>query len=228
MAKIVTSALVADIRKKIGGNVFTKGRSGAFVRRKVSPVQPRSAAQRNVRANFTALSKAWSGASMDDTKRAAWNALAASYPVKDKFGASHTLTGLQIFQKLNRALHWFELGPVYTPPATLAAGFPGTLTVVANAGATLTVNAATAPAAGENGSIWAAAQQSPGRAFTGNKYRLIDVTGVATAGPWNIKAGYENKFGAMIAGKKIPVLVKYTTVASGATGTPSSALQVVS
>lgn len=228
MAKVVYGPIVSDARNKEGGTVFTKTRFGSMIRRKVSPVQPRSTAQMNVRASFTALSKGWSGASMTDITRAAWNALAAAYPSKDVFGATHTLTGHQIFLALNRALAWFSLGPIYTPPATLAATYPGTLTVVAIAGGALTVNSVNPPAAGENGSIWAAAQQSPGRASIGNKYRLIDSTGVATAGPWNIKPGYENKFGAMIAGKKIPIMVKYTTVASGATGIPSTALQLVS
>ena len=227
MAKVVYSPQVGDMRNKTGGAVHTKTRFGSMVRRKVSPDQPRTSAQMNVRASFTSLSKLWSGSTMDNY-RAGWIGLAASYPVKDVFGQSQTLTGHQMFVRLNRALTWLSLGPVYTPPATLAATYPGTLTVVAIAGGALTVNSVNPPAAGENGSIWAAAQQSPGRASIGNKYRLIDSTGVATAGPWNIKPGYENKFGAMIAGKKIPIMVKYTTVASGATGIPSTALQLVS
>jgi hypothetical protein len=228
MAKHVGSALVGDIRQKIGGNVFSKVRHGAMVRRKVSPIQPRSSAQRGVRANFTALAKAWSGASMDDTKRAAWNALAANYPKKDTFGASHTLTGLQMFIRLNRALATLGISPIYDPPATLEAGYPGTLSLTATAPSTLTLNSAVAPGASENGIILAAAQQSPGRSFVGNKYRFIDVTGVATAGPWNIGPGYVNKFGNLIAGKKVPVMVIYTNVTSGAQGTPSTILKVVS
>lgn len=228
MAKVVFSAVVGDARGKTGGTVFTKGRHGAFIRRKVSPIQPRTSAQQNVRASFTALSKAWSGALMDDTKRAAWNALASAYPQKDKFGASHTLTGLQLFQKLNRQLATFGLGPIYDAPATLAAGFPGTLTLTATSPSTLSLNAATAPAAGENGAIFAAAQQSPGRTFVGARYRFIDVTGVATAGPWNIGPGYVNKFGALVAGRKVPVRIHYTTVATGACGTDSAILKVVS
>jgi hypothetical protein len=228
MAKIVFSSMVSDARKKIGGVVFTKGRHGSFTRRRVSPVQPRSGAQRNVRASFTHLSKAWSGSSMDDTKRAGWIALAVQYPQKDKFGAAHTLTGLQMFQKLNRALATLGLGPVYTPPATLEAGYPGALTLTASAPSTLSLNAATAPAGTENGAIFGAPQQSPGRVFVGSRYKFIDVTGVGAAGPWNIGPGYVAKFGNLIAGKKVPIMLVYCTVASGAKGTPSSILKVVS
>jgi len=70
MAKIQFSAVVGDARGKVGGNVFTKGRSGAVLRTKVSPVQPRSSFQRAVRSGFTAESKAWTG-DLDDTQRAA-------------------------------------------------------------------------------------------------------------------------------------------------------------
>jgi hypothetical protein len=305
MAKIVFSAIVGDARKKIGGNVFTKGRSGAFVRRKVSPTQPRTSAQRNARASFTDLSKAWSGASMDDTKRAGWNALASNYPVKDKFGASHTLTGLQMFQKLNRVIATIGGSLIYTPPASLAAGYPGAIAVAqsaltnlvltqvavtvgnavysysgftgagpqvgasvtisgfatsgnnvtgvithvtpgasgdftlntttqtneTHAGAgvipqTLSVTPATVPAGTETAVIFAAAQASAGRQAVGNKYRFL--AAYASSGPWNILAAYQAKFGSLISGKKVGILVKYATTLTGAVGTPSSALQVIS
>ncbi len=228
MAKIVTSALVADIRNKIGGNVFTKARAGSMVRRKVSPIQPRSTAQRGVRAGFTALSKAWSGALMDDTKRAAWNALAALAPVKDKFGATVTLTGLQMFQKLNRILQTLAVPLIYTPPATLEASYPGELTVTATAPGTLTVNPALHETASENAIVSAASQQSPGRSFVGNRYRVVGTFGPGGGWPFDIGAAYVAKYGNLIAGKKIGILVKYASVVTGAAGTPSSALQVVS
>lgn len=228
MAKIVTSALVADIRKKIGGNVFTKGRSGAFVRRKVSPVQPRSQFQRNVRAAFTALSKAWSASPMTDILRAAWNALATNYPLKDKFGASHTLTGLQMFQKINRNMQTIGHAVITTPPPTLEAPSPGNLTVTAAAPSTLTVLADNLIVGTEVAAIFGAAQQSPGRTFVGNKYRLLTTMVFASPTPWDIGAVYTAKFGALIATKKVSILVKYIRPETGAAGMPSAALKVVS
>jgi hypothetical protein len=139
MAKIVFSALVNDVRKKTGGNVFTKGRSGAFVRRKVSPIQPRSVAQLNVRADFTYLSKLWSDPTMDNY-RAGWIALAASYPKKDKFGATHNLTGLQMFVRLNRALHTIGVTAILAPPATLSAENLATLSLDASTPCVLTLS----------------------------------------------------------------------------------------
>ena len=42
MAKILTTAIVADIRNKLNGSVFSKNRYGAYVRTKVTPVNPQT------------------------------------------------------------------------------------------------------------------------------------------------------------------------------------------
>ena len=228
MAKVVFSAIVADARKKVGGNVFTKNRAGAVVRRKVSPVQPRTSAQLQVRASFTALSKSW--ATLTDSQRAGWNALAAQYPHKDKFGASHTLTGLQMYQKLNRNLATIGLAPISAAPATLSVGFPGALTASAAAGAgTLAITAVvTPPAAAEVPVILAAPQQSPGRTFVGTKNRLLDTTqAAATAPPYAEGSKYVAAHGAMVAGKKLNIQLVYINNLTGAKGIPSSALLTV-
>ena len=228
MAKIQYSAVVGDARNKAGGVVFTKGRFGAVARRKVSPVQPRSNDQMAVRSSLTSLSKAWSGAALDDTKRAAWRAFAAANPVKDVFGNTVTLTGHQMFVRLNRNLDTFSLPRIYTPPTSLACGGPVSLSVTAEAGTpdVLTITAGTNPAGSEGALVEAAAQQSPGRTFIGSRYRVIMAT--LTASPWDAKAAYTAKFGALVAGKKIPIRVSYITQATGAAGIPVTALQVVS
>ena len=139
MAKIVFGPLISDARKKIGGVVFTKGRSGAFVRRKVSPIQPRTQAQMNVRANFTFLAKLWSDITMA-AYRAAWNALAVSYPKKDKFGAAHSLTGMQFFLRLSRALHTIGISPILPPPASLVVNSLTSLTLDATAASHMVIS----------------------------------------------------------------------------------------
>src|SRR5208337_1558278 len=102
MALVVYGPIVSDARRKIAGVVATKGHAGSFMRKKVSPTQPRTAAQRTVRANFTAISKHWQ--TIGAAVIAAFNALAKATPLKDRFGASVTLTGAQLYMRLNRAL----------------------------------------------------------------------------------------------------------------------------
>lgn len=225
--KVVYGPIVSDARKKHGGSVFTKVRSGPMVRRKVSPIQPRSTAQRGVRSAFTALAKSWS--TITDVQRAAWNALAQQVPRKDKFGASHILTGLQLYLGLNRNLGTLGVAAISTPPATLSAGYPSTLTVVATVAGpnTLTVLPAVFNAATDGWAIYAGAQVSPGRSNVNGRYRLIKEGVTVLAAATDISPAYVAKFGALIATKKVPILMVYINQTTGAKGTPTSALQVV-
>lgn len=308
MAKIVFSAVVGDARKKAGGVVFTKGRTGAVVRRKVSPIQPRSQAQRNVRSSFTAFSKRFGSQNLTDADRAGWISLAVANPRKDVFGQTKVLTGLQMYQSCNRNLNSLGITtPEDHPPAALLAGSPGALTLVSTAptdyvlsqvavsggnavysydsftgegphigqtvaitgfvtsgnnvtgvitattgGASgtftldtttqvnethaaaasapegLTVNEAVYNTSADGWLIFAAAQVSAGRAFIGKRYRLLLAGTSVLAAPTEITTQYTAKFGDLVAGKKVPVLMKYVNKTTGAAGTPSSALTTVS
>jgi hypothetical protein len=228
MAKVVYGPIVSDARKKIGGVVATKGHSGNFMRKKVSPIQPRTSAQRNVRASFTAISKLWSGGLTGNI--AAWNSLAKSTPKKDRFGASVTLTGLQLFQSLSRNLATIGVSPIITAPASLIATSPGALTYVASAGGpTLTVTETNVIQSTEYSVIYAGPQQSAGRMFMGKSYRYITRTiGAGAAMVTDIEALYVAKFGPLVLGKQIPIHVKHICTATGAAGIPVSVLAVVS
>lgn len=57
MAKLGGFIQVADIRGKLGGNVFSKARNGATLRIRVKPRNPRSTDQSLVRALMTAASR---------------------------------------------------------------------------------------------------------------------------------------------------------------------------
>lgn len=216
MAKVAFSAIVSDLRNKVGGNVFTKVRSGPMVRIKVSPTQPRTAAQQAVRSNFTALSKAWDA--LTQTDRDGWISLAASLPQKDIFGNTYFLTGLQLYQQLNRNLASIGVAKISTAPASVTVGSPGALTIVATAGTpALTVTSATAPAAGEVPLIFATKPLNAGRQFVGNNRQILDSTVVAgTAGPWDIKTLWTAKYGALAAGQNINLGVRFINNTTGA------------
>ena len=223
MALVQYGPIVSDARKKIGGIVATKGHAGNFMRKKVSPIQPRTQSQRNVRADFTANSKAW--AALSQTNIAGWNALAKATPKKDRFGNTVTLTGLQLYQSLSRNLSTVGEAPSATPPATLYASTPGNLTVVSTSGGSpaLTVTPTNYPTASESAAIFASPQLSPGKTFIGKNYKLVLVV------PYNvsptayaIETAYVALYGALISGKKIAVLVKNINTTSGAAGQPSA------
>ena len=225
MALVVYGPIVSDARKKIGGIVATKGHAGNFMRKKVSPIQPRTSAQRNVRAAFTAHAKNWAG--LGPSVIAAFNALAKNTPKKDRFGQTVTLTGLQLYQQLSRNIDTVGGTPLVAAPASLVATQPGNLTVVAtHAGGTFTVVPTNYPAVGEAAAVYAGPPLGLGRQFVGKNYRFLQhfpYAGSPVA--FDIEATYAAKFGAFTTGKQIAVLVKNINITTGAAGQPSAALQ---
>jgi hypothetical protein len=217
MAKVLFSALVSDVRKKIGSTVFAKSRTGAYVRKKVSPTQPRTAAQRAVRANFTTNSKDWPG-TLTATQRAGWNSLAASLVFKDRFGQSFKPTGLQLYQRANRNLSTISVASISDAPSSFSVGSPGTATLTATSGGTPAMSVAITgtPVTNEVPVVWAAPPISKGRTFVGKKYTYLFKAAAATAGPYNILSAYIAKYGALVSGDNYNVEVSFINNLTGA------------
>lgn len=92
--------MMTDARGKLGGHVFTKARSGATVRTKVTPANPQSLAQGVVRSRLASLSQAWSG-QLAEAERLAWNALALATGKTNIFGDKYFPSGKNLFVALN-------------------------------------------------------------------------------------------------------------------------------
>jgi hypothetical protein len=217
MAKVQFSAIVNDARNKAGGTVFTKVRYGAINRRKVSPVQPRTSYQTQVRSLFTLLTKRWSSG-LTATQRAGWIALAQSNPRTDVFGNSITLTGLQMYLSVNRNLQTIGVTILDDAPSNISVGAPGTITLSNAVGppTTLTVDGGTEPGTNEVPVIFACRPLNAGRQFAGSLFRLIlATTAAATAGPWDIKSAYTGKFGAQPVGANLTIGVLYINNTNG-------------
>lgn len=132
MAKILFGAGVGDARGSVGALTFSKGRNGAIIRTKVSPVQPRTSSVLTIRGQFSSLSKVWAN-TLTDNQRLAWIALAATTTYTNVFGNSYHPTGLQLFQSCNRNLDVIGEAHIEDAPANL--DVTGLLTVDADAAA---------------------------------------------------------------------------------------------
>jgi hypothetical protein len=171
MARIKESALVSGVRGTQGGNVFSAGHYGAYVRQKVSPTQPQSARQIAQRNIFTAQSQAWRN--LTDDERNAWNAWAQTHPIMDVFGNAQVLTGAAAFMKVNADLVTLGMDPtddplpdpVTPPPAATAA------TIVAATGL-VTVTLETAPLATNIYAVWQTPGLSPGVTYVSSMFRF--------------------------------------------------------
>ena len=189
MAKVLYGPIVSDARKKIGGVVATKSRFGSVIRKKSSPVQPRTNSQRAVRANFGANAKAWSG-TLTSAQRQSWINLAAANPKKDRFGNTQTLTGAQMYNSLSRNLHTLGLLPLPTPPLNLSVDDPGGITLAELAAVAIAAVSAIVDASGGSNTVSSVAASANGVAvYTGV---FTDGASNADAGLWFTLAGFSN------------------------------------
>lgn len=100
MALIQPGPLASDIRGSMGGSVFSRNRSGLYIRRRVSPVNPATPAQTAARNRISALQAAFRD-TLTPAERSAWEALAASTSAVNKLGLGIVLTAQNLFVKIN-------------------------------------------------------------------------------------------------------------------------------
>jgi len=92
----------SEIRGKVGGKVYSRNASGAFVRSYVKPVNANTTLQQAVRNNFASLSAAYRG--LSDAARATYEAMKTFYKTTDSVGNVVTPTAPQLFNRLNGVL----------------------------------------------------------------------------------------------------------------------------
>lgn len=92
----------SEIRGKIGGKVYSRNASGAFVRKYVKPTNANTSLQQSVRNSFGSLSSAYR--SLSDADRATYEAMRQFYKRQDSIGNTVTPTASQLFNRLNGVL----------------------------------------------------------------------------------------------------------------------------
>lgn len=205
MAKIKFGMMMTDARGKLGGQVFSKNRSGAYVRTKVTPVNPQTAYQQNSRAILGNLSASWSGLTENQRKR--WNDAVEDWKKTDIFGDLKTPTGKNLFTGLNKNNVQAGNPILLEPPAKV--DFP----VVEIIGAYLVITAGVITAGdfetlGDSTGFKIQVSATPvltqGTSFIKNRLRVVNyfAGGVNTAPDWY--QAYIARFGsAMQAGDNV-------------------------
>lgn len=92
----------SEIRGKVGGKVYSRNASGAFVRQYVKPINANTALQQGVRNNFSSLSSAYRD--LSDANRATYENMRTFYKTTDSVGNVVTPTAPQLFNRLNGVL----------------------------------------------------------------------------------------------------------------------------
>jgi len=207
MAKIKFGMIVTDGRGKLGGQVFSKNRSGAYIRTKVTPTNPQTAAQTNVRQSFATLSQAWS--TLTASEISAWNGAVKDWATTDIFGDLKNPTGKNLYLRLNQNLSLAGISGLTLPPNKLEMVQGLASSVVIGIAAQTIETVGLAVKWDVSVQISATPTQSGGTSYVKNKLRTIltDLTDNVPAG--DVWTAYVNKFGAPVQGDNIFFGFKY-------------------
>lgn len=207
MAKIKWGMMIVDGRGKLGGHVLSKNRAGAYVRTKVTPVNPQTTFQTAVRALFGVISQGWSG--LSESVRNGWNEAVLDWQKTDIFGDLKVVSGKALYQRLNNQAQSAGYPAVNAAPAKLEmvqgivtssefdTGSPSlTLVGLSNSPDARVVVSATPPL-------------SAGTTFVKNQLRQIDSQVCSTFDENVLGQAYLDKFGAPAGGANVKIGVKY-------------------
>lgn len=204
MARIKFGMMMTDARGKLGGHVFTKAKSGATIRTKVTPLNPKTSAQSEARSALGANSQAWR--TLTETQRLAWNSAAQEISKTNAFGDTYFPSGKNYFTAVNNNLRNIGSQVLVDPPALVE--MPGLISVEVDLDLLAEqLDIAPNSVGNEVGVVLvcnATSGQSAGRYNFSGKYRKFD--GFALAGlPSNTVTfdSYVSKFGLPSAGQKV-------------------------
>lgn len=229
MALVKLGGLAQDVRGSLNGSVFSRNRGGAYVRTKVSPVQPISRWSGLVRCIFPAISARWSTV-LTDIQRTDWEAWAATHPIANVFGDAIILSGVACYMRVVAYLRMCGCGYLSAAPTTFAVADPGTPVVVATALAgvlTLSVAAGRALTADEGNMVYLTKPLSGSRAPQQGDYKLLNLaslTSFQNADPLGSQVLIRIPNTTWVVGQRIGV---YFAVINKVTGAVSAWVPVV-
>lgn len=216
MSKIKWGAIVVDGRGKLGGHVFTKTKSGATMRTKVTPVNPQTAAQASARSRLGGNSQAW--ASLSEEQRSGWNALASETSKTNIFGDQYFPSGKNLFTSVNNNLIMTGNASIANAPTFIELPFITLMVVavtVSNGEISLQVDI-TGSSVGTALVIEASKPSSPGKYNFDGSFRQIMVAGGGVPpAPKALWDAYTAKFGAPVLDKKIAFRAYYVDINAG-------------
>jgi hypothetical protein len=201
--KIQWSALMVAGSGKLGGTVAARNRGGAYLRNKVTPINPSTSYQQNARGILGSLSTQWS--QLTDAQRLSFNNAVADFARTDIFGDIRNPSGQNLFVKLNTNLINTNQAQITTAPAKEEILFSGivsaTMDVSGQTGVILLANQ-------DNnlGKVLAVATPTltNGTSYVRDRFRGIGTTAIA-ADEIDFGSEYVAKFGNFVLGANIHV-----------------------
>lgn len=202
------SVLVEEGSGSAGNLVASRTGGRSFLRKRVAPSNPNTAAQSQVRASFTSVSQAYR--TLTIAQRLGWKNLGALMGASDSLGQSYTFSGAQAHSSVNGVRN-----ATGDDPLTDAPGQPDSVAALPSffmdsgrqggAGGAFHLTVHSDAYAGRV-MVYATQPVSAGiSSFSKSAYRLIGTAEQLTAGTTVISAMYIAKYGAAAAGSQIGV-----------------------
>lgn len=227
MAKILFTAVVADMRNKLNGTVFSKNRYGSYTRTKVTPVNPQTDLQQEVRNRLSTNSQNWRG--LTESQRLGWINAAPNFPRTDIYGNPKILSGNALYVALNNNLMNVNETAISDAPNPVAIPALSITSLTATAG-TQSLSLGFDPSAVPTDFallVQATPNVGPGISFVKNKFRKITFASAAVSSPLNILTAFQGHFGNVVEGMKIYVRCQLISTVTGQAGIPVTTSVIV-
>lgn len=118
MAIIQYTAIVNQLRGKLNGSQFNKGRTSYTLQSKASQTKQVKGNQSAARSEFAFVQRSWKA--LPPSTKQAWAQVAANNPDTDRFGQPVTLSGYNKYIQCvlrSRTTGWMPIDPPITSPA---------------------------------------------------------------------------------------------------------------
>lgn len=199
---------------KIGGHVASRNRGGAYFRTKVTPLNPQTSAQSDVRSRLSDLSSAWRG--LTNSERQSWDAAVSNYATTDIFGDIKNPSGFNLYMKLNGNLNSVSISSINRPDQPDSVETVDVISIIPDESSTL-IPMVLSGDVGANTcvKVFATPPISPGKTFVKNLFRIITVLGQAETTPVALGTFYAAKFGLFATGTVIYFKLVFVNATTG-------------
>lgn len=204
--KIKWGALVVDGSGKLGGHVASKNKGGNYLRTKVTPTNPQTAEQSNVRSIFATISSGWS--SLTESSRLSFADKIAEYSKTNIFGDLKSPTAKALYQRLNQNLLLTGQPKLTVCPSPAVIPTAALTSVVHDLIDSIEINT-TGNCLGSKVIVMATPPLSAGTSFVKNKLRVIAIFSGSASFTEDVTDAYINKFGNITASDNIVFAVKF-------------------
>ena len=222
--KVKFGSLIVNGSGSIGGHVISTNRGGAFMRTKVTPVNPNTTYQASTKARFGNLTSSWRA--LTDAQRQTWADAVSSWQSTDIFGDKLNPSGMNLYVKLNRNLCSINYGHIMVAPPKQEMPNPGfDYSTIGISGGEIRLYLENLTADGQKVEIWATPIVSNGVTYVEKQYVLQGSQFIGSA-QVTLDNNYNARMGQVDFGDK--VFIKWRVVLNnGQTGQFRSSVAVI-